>query len=260
MTKDVGVRSFQKSEMSEFQSFLEMENIRNSGVSRNQIASKYTYLGNSPEFRVVLESCEQILTDSGKSGGDGLTLFSGTEQGGLITLGARMHVSRVYMVITLWVFKHFTQQKTSGYMLSFFEKKPHFDHHVPRVLESVPRFWHNPELQWVSEVCLFMSGISSFQTISSLIFQNTRLISHEHSFPTWHHANITNNGTDSINVMQWGKPPRRQFYSSWHPQTLIYLPRTRIDRLPGPGRIRSGEYSEPLTGPNSPRPLGRPPG
>ena len=39
------------------------------------------------------------------------------------TLGARMHLSGVYMVITLWFFKHFTQQKTPGYMLSFFEKK-----------------------------------------------------------------------------------------------------------------------------------------
>ena len=39
-----------------------MENIRNSGVSGNRITSKYTYLGNSPEFRVVLESCERILT------------------------------------------------------------------------------------------------------------------------------------------------------------------------------------------------------
>ena len=39
-----------------------MENIRNSGVSRNQITSKYTYLRNSLEFRVVLESCERILT------------------------------------------------------------------------------------------------------------------------------------------------------------------------------------------------------
>ena len=29
-----------------------------------------------------------------------------------------------------------------------------------------------------------LSGISSFQTISSLIFQNARLLSHEHSFPT----------------------------------------------------------------------------
>ena len=41
----------------------------------------------------------------------------------LCSLGARMHLSRVYMVITLWFFKHFTQQKTPGYMLSFFEKK-----------------------------------------------------------------------------------------------------------------------------------------
>ena len=40
-----------------------MENIGKSGVSGNQIASKYTYLGNSPEFRVVLEPWERILTD-----------------------------------------------------------------------------------------------------------------------------------------------------------------------------------------------------
>ena len=39
-----------------------MENIGNSGVSGNRIASKYTYLGNSLEFRVVLEPCERILT------------------------------------------------------------------------------------------------------------------------------------------------------------------------------------------------------
>ena len=49
-------------ETSDFRSFPEMENIGNSGVSGNQITSKYTYLGNSPEFRVVLESCERILT------------------------------------------------------------------------------------------------------------------------------------------------------------------------------------------------------
>ena len=62
-----------------------------------------------------------------------------------------MHVHRVYIMITLWFFKHFTQQKTPGYMLSFFEKKTplwslytqgsncdyiwkkkhHFDHNVP---------------------------------------------------------------------------------------------------------------------------------
>ena len=41
-----------------------MENIGNSGVSGNRITSKYTYLGNSPEFRVVLEPCEWILTPS----------------------------------------------------------------------------------------------------------------------------------------------------------------------------------------------------
>ena len=43
----------------------EFPEIRNVGVpefSGNQITSKYTYLGNSPEFRVVLESCERILT------------------------------------------------------------------------------------------------------------------------------------------------------------------------------------------------------
>ena len=39
-----------------------MENIGNSGVSGNRITSKYTYLGNSPEFRVVLEPWERILT------------------------------------------------------------------------------------------------------------------------------------------------------------------------------------------------------
>ena len=39
-----------------------MENIGNSGVSGNRITSKYTYLGNSLEFRVVLELCEWILT------------------------------------------------------------------------------------------------------------------------------------------------------------------------------------------------------
>ena len=49
-------------ETSEFRSFPEMENIGNSGVSGNRITSKYTYLGNSPEFRVVLEPWEQILT------------------------------------------------------------------------------------------------------------------------------------------------------------------------------------------------------
>ena len=43
--------------------FPEMENIGNSGVSRNRITSKYTYLGNSPEFQVVLEPWERILTD-----------------------------------------------------------------------------------------------------------------------------------------------------------------------------------------------------
>ena len=40
-----------------------MENIGNSGVSGNQITSKYTYLGNSPEFQVVLELWERILTE-----------------------------------------------------------------------------------------------------------------------------------------------------------------------------------------------------
>ena len=39
-----------------------MENIRKSGVSGNRVTSKYTYLGNSPEFRVVLEPWERILT------------------------------------------------------------------------------------------------------------------------------------------------------------------------------------------------------
>ena len=53
--KNVGVRSFQKLETSEFRSFPEIENIGNSGVSGNRITSKYIYLGNSPEFRVVLE-------------------------------------------------------------------------------------------------------------------------------------------------------------------------------------------------------------
>ena len=41
-----------------------MENIGNSGVSGNRITSKYTFLGNSPEFRVVLEPWERILTAS----------------------------------------------------------------------------------------------------------------------------------------------------------------------------------------------------
>ena len=49
-------------ETSEFRSFPEMENIGNSGVSGNRVTSKYTYLGNSPEFRVVLEPWERILT------------------------------------------------------------------------------------------------------------------------------------------------------------------------------------------------------
>ena len=61
---NVGVRSFRKMETSEFRSFPEMENIGNSGVSGNRITSKYTYLGNSPEFRVVLEPWERILTRS----------------------------------------------------------------------------------------------------------------------------------------------------------------------------------------------------
>ena len=59
--ENVGVRSFRKLETSEFRSFPKMENIGNSGVSGNRITNKYTYLGNSPEFRVVLESCERIL-------------------------------------------------------------------------------------------------------------------------------------------------------------------------------------------------------
>ena len=62
ISKNVGVRSFRKLETSEFWSFQEMENIRKSGVSGNQITSKWTYLRNSPEFRVVLEPCEWILT------------------------------------------------------------------------------------------------------------------------------------------------------------------------------------------------------
>ena len=41
----------------------------------------------------------------------------------VVSLGARMDLSRVYMVITLRFFKHFAQQETPGYMLSFFEKK-----------------------------------------------------------------------------------------------------------------------------------------
>ena len=40
ISENIGVRSFWKSEMSEFQSFPEMENIGNSGVSGNQITSK----------------------------------------------------------------------------------------------------------------------------------------------------------------------------------------------------------------------------
>ena len=62
ISENVRVRSFRKSETSEFRSFPEMENIGNSGVSRNWITNKYTYLGNSPEFRVVLKPCERILT------------------------------------------------------------------------------------------------------------------------------------------------------------------------------------------------------
>jgi len=41
----------------------------------------------------------------------------------LYSLGVRVHVSRGYMVITLWFFKHFAQQETTGYMLSYFTKK-----------------------------------------------------------------------------------------------------------------------------------------
>ena len=41
-----------------------MENIGNSGVSGNRITSKYTYLRNSPEFQVVLEPRERILTNT----------------------------------------------------------------------------------------------------------------------------------------------------------------------------------------------------
>ena len=104
-----------------------------------------------------------------------------------------------------------------------------------------------------------LSGISSFQAILSLTFQNARLFSHEHSFPTWHHTKITNNETDCIELL-WGEPPWRLSYSNQHPQTLTYLLCTRIDRLPGPGRICSGEYSEPLIGSSSPWPLDRPPG
>ena len=48
-----------------------MENIGNSGLSRNRITSKYTYLRNSLEFRVVLEPCERILTvDECADGGE----------------------------------------------------------------------------------------------------------------------------------------------------------------------------------------------
>ena len=62
ISENVGVRSFRKSETSEFRSFPEMENIRKSGVSGNRITSEITYFGNSPEFRVVLEPWERILT------------------------------------------------------------------------------------------------------------------------------------------------------------------------------------------------------
>ena len=40
ISENVGVRSFRKLETSEFRSFPEMENIRKSRVSRNQITSK----------------------------------------------------------------------------------------------------------------------------------------------------------------------------------------------------------------------------
>ena len=56
----------------------------------------------------------------------GVTVFGPNIRGNpphAISLGARMHLSRVYMVITLWFFKHFAQQKTPRYMLSSFEKK-----------------------------------------------------------------------------------------------------------------------------------------
>jgi len=39
------------------------------------------------------------------------------------SLGAEVHLSRGYMVIKWWFFKHFTQQETTGYMLSYFTKK-----------------------------------------------------------------------------------------------------------------------------------------
>jgi len=39
------------------------------------------------------------------------------------SLGAKAHLSRGYMVIKLWVFKHFAQHETTGYMLSYFTKK-----------------------------------------------------------------------------------------------------------------------------------------
>jgi len=40
-----------------------------------------------------------------------------------VTLGVRVYVSRGYIVITLLFFKHFAQQETTGYMLSYFVKK-----------------------------------------------------------------------------------------------------------------------------------------
>ena len=73
ISENVGVRSFRKSETSEFWSFPEMENIGNSGVSGNRITSKYTYLGNSPEFWVVLEPWERILTRCTKGSWTGVT-------------------------------------------------------------------------------------------------------------------------------------------------------------------------------------------
>jgi len=40
-----------------------------------------------------------------------------------LSLGAKLHLSRGYMVIKLWFFKHFAQHETTGYMLSYFTKK-----------------------------------------------------------------------------------------------------------------------------------------
>ena len=73
-----------------------MENIGNSGVSGNRIASKYTYLRNSPEFRVVLEPCERILTVASNVGENLVALAGNAMPIGrtkeLVARGKRRHV------------------------------------------------------------------------------------------------------------------------------------------------------------------------